>query len=99
MRRWLGRGRTVLVDSTDGEAMGRYPQVNRAAARQQMYILSPEGELAGGYDGVVMIVGAMGGAGLVVWGMRLAWIRRPGWAVYRWIARHRSCAGGACSIG
>lgn len=98
VRRMLGGGRVVLVDSTRVELMRDYLRVNPAAARQQMYVLTPADGLGGGYDGVVLLVEAFAAGKLLGPMMRWRGISRLGHVVYRWVARHRGCAGGACSI-
>lgn len=98
IRRWLGKTRTMLVDSTDPAAMRQYPQVDPAAAQEQMFVLSPDGLLAGGYDGAVLLLQAFPMLHPLLPILRWAPIHRLGHRTYRWIARHRGCAGGACSI-
>ncbi|MCC6422721.1 MAG: DUF393 domain-containing protein [Phycisphaerales bacterium] len=98
VRRLLGAQRALLVDSTRMDLMQEYPRVNPMAARQRMYVLTPGEELCGGYDGVVLLVGAFAVGRMVVGLMRRPGVSRVGHAVYGWVARHRGCAGGACSI-
>jgi predicted DCC family thiol-disulfide oxidoreductase YuxK len=95
----------VFVNIQDRAALARFPMVDPRAAQGQMFVLGPDGRLAGGFDAVLALLPTVPSLGalapLLAWGP----LRRLGWAVYRWVARNRyrlggytSCAGGACRL-
>ncbi|HEY8668116.1 MAG TPA: DCC1-like thiol-disulfide oxidoreductase family protein [Tepidisphaeraceae bacterium] len=94
-----------FVDLHDEQRMAPFPMVDRQAAKGQMFVLSPGGELAGEYDGLVSAAEGLAGWRSIVPLLRWAPVRALGWRGYRWVARNRyrlggsvSCEDGACAI-
>ena len=85
--------------------MAAFPRVDREAGLRQVFVLDPSGELAGGYDGFVLLVPALRWLRPLRLVLRLRPVRAAGRRVYAWVARNRyriggrvSCDGGACRL-
>jgi predicted DCC family thiol-disulfide oxidoreductase YuxK len=94
-----------FVDVQDPAAMAAFPRVDREAGLRQMFVLDPTGELAGGYDGFVLLLPALRWLRPLRHVLRLRPVRAAGRRVYQWVARNRyrlggrvSCDGGACRL-
>lgn len=71
----------------------------RAEHEQRLWVGGAEGELEGGFDGVLRILAALPGwQGLARLGARPL-VRRIGRRLYAVVARHRQASGGAASSG
>jgi predicted DCC family thiol-disulfide oxidoreductase YuxK len=95
----------TFVNSRDERAMAAFPMVDREAARAQMFVLTPTGQLAGGYDAFVALLPALPTFRWLRPALGLAPVAAVGRRVYRLIARNRyrlwgsvPCADGACRI-
>jgi predicted DCC family thiol-disulfide oxidoreductase YuxK len=104
LERLRPRAKVTFVDLRDEGAMRGYPMVRRAGL-SQMFVMDSAGEVAGGYDGFVLMAPVIpwvrGMSGVLRWRA----VRAVGRVVYRWVARHRyalggavSCEGGACAV-
>jgi predicted DCC family thiol-disulfide oxidoreductase YuxK len=105
LERLRPRAEVVFVDLRDDAAMGAFPMVDRAASLGQMFVLDPDGGLAGGYDGFLSLAPTIPLLRPVRRVLKSGPVRWAGWKVYRWVARNRyrlggavSCEGGACGI-
>lgn len=78
--------RFTFVDSRDPVAMARFPGVGRAETEGQLFVVTPDGRSAGGYDGLLLLLppGHPLGPSLSV-----PRVRSLGRRVYGWVARNR----------
>ena len=106
VERLPSRAELQFVDIQDARLMSRFPMVDPRAAQGQMFVLSPDGSLAGGFDAIVSLLPALSGLRPLRPLLGSEPIRRIGHRLYQWVARNRyrlggmtPCAGGACKIG
>ena len=99
------RAELEFVDINDARRMSGYPIVDPHAAQGQMFVLAPDGSLAGGFDAIVSLLPALSGLRRLRPLLSPAPVRSVGRRLYRWVARNRyrlggmtTCAGGACRI-
>jgi predicted DCC family thiol-disulfide oxidoreductase YuxK len=108
-RRTVGRlparAELQFVDINDARLMSRYPTIDPHAAQGQMFVLSPDGSLAGGFDAIVALLPALSGLRRIRPLLSPEPVRRVGRTLYRWVARNRyrlggmtTCADGACRV-
>ena len=105
VERLPSRADLAFVDIQDGLLMSRYPMVDPRAAQGQMYVLAPDGSLAGGFDAIVSLLPALPGLRALRPLLAPEPVRKVGRRLYRWVARNRyrlggmtPCVGGACKI-
>ena len=105
VERLPSRAELDFVDIQDARLMSRYPMVDPRAAQGQMFVLSPDGSLTGGFDAIVSLLPALPGLRRLRPLLSSEPARKVGRRVYRWVARNRyrlggmtPCAGGACRI-
>jgi predicted DCC family thiol-disulfide oxidoreductase YuxK len=98
-------GELRFIDINDAAALARYPRVDPVGARGQMYVLGPDGSLAGGFDAIVSLLPAVPLLRPLHPLLRPEPVRRVGRRLYRWVARNRyrlggamPCVDGACRI-
>jgi len=98
-------GRARFVDLNDAAAVRAYPELDPRTCLGQMWVQSPAGRMAGGYDAFTMLVPALPLLSPLAPLMRLGPVRAVGDVVYRWVARNRyrlggqvSCHDGACAV-
>jgi predicted DCC family thiol-disulfide oxidoreductase YuxK len=94
-----------FVDINDARLMSRYPMIDPRAAQGQMFVLGPDGSLAGGFDAIVSLLPALSGLRRLRPLLSPEPVRRIGRRLYRWVARNRyrlggatTCAAGACKV-
>jgi predicted DCC family thiol-disulfide oxidoreductase YuxK len=66
---------------------------------REMRVVTAEGELFGGADAIVYLTGQIWWAWPVYGAAQLPGVRRILRAGYRWLADHRVCSSGTCSVG
>ena len=66
---------------------------------REMRVITAEGELFGGADAIVYLAGQIWWAWPVYVAAQLPGMRRILRAGYRWVADHRRCSSGKCSVG
>ena len=105
VERLPARADLFFVDTQDAGLMSRFPMVEPRAAQGQMFVLSPDGSLSGGFDAIVSLLPALSGLRALRPVLAAEPVRQIGRRLYRWVARNRyrlggmaPCAGGACSI-
>ncbi len=84
-----------FVDVNDRGALDRWPMVDPGKAQEEVFVLTPEHRLLGGYDAVVRLLAAttaVGRAARPMLGSRPA--RAIGSRVYHWVSRHRHALDG-----
>jgi predicted DCC family thiol-disulfide oxidoreductase YuxK len=106
---WLERRdvnrRFAFVDSRDADEMGKWPAVGGEETTGRMVVVGPRGEKRGGYDGVVMLMGALPRWTWFAPVMGACGVRSVGRWVYRRVARNRyrlfgrvECEAGVCRV-
>ena len=105
VERLPSRARLDFVDINDARRMSRYPMIDPHAAQGQMFVLSPDGSVSGGFDAIVSLLPALSGLRRLRPLLSPEPARKVGRRLYRWVARNRyrlggatTCAGGACRI-
>lgn len=105
LERLRPRAQLVFIDVRDDGAMRAHPRVDRQASLRQMFVLSPSGHLAGGYDAFVSLAPTIPLLRPLHPLLASVPIRSVGWALYRWVARNRyrlggavACEAGACKV-
>lgn len=109
-KRWLeardAQSRFTFVDSRDPAAMARFPAITPQETEGQMVVLTPAGQVAGGFDAILLLLLAIPRWRRVAPLLRTRPGRWLGKRVYRWIARNRyrlfgkipACDAGVCRI-
>lgn len=95
----------VFVDTHDARAMEPFAAMRGKDVAGQVWVRSPDGRLAGGYDGLMLLAEALDFIRFLLPPLRWAPVRRVGRRVYGWVARHRyrlfgatSCTRGTCVL-
>lgn len=93
----LARRGLILVPLQD-------PGIHRiltAAGREpmaEMHLIWGDGTILGGADAWFAIAGRIPWLGPIGWLSRVPGVKPGARRIYRWIARHRYCVGGACAV-
>jgi len=91
-----------FVDSNDAPTMAQYPEMD---SRGQMYVLTPAGELSGGYDALAALAPIIPAVSWMSRFFTISPVRAIGRRAYAWLAANRyrlggqaPCHQGACAI-
>lgn len=77
----------VAID--DERVLRRFPQVPPQRAHTQMHVIDPRGQVSGGYDAVVRLLGLVPAFSPVHALLQHPAISRRGRRAYGWVARNR----------
>lgn len=113
-RRWVTRldrqERIALLDARDwGQVQGRFPQLEREALLGAIHVITPDGGVHTGYDGVRMLCRELPAVAWLAPLMGWPLVRHVGPLIYGWVARNRfrlsrvlgagaTCEGDSCRV-
>jgi predicted DCC family thiol-disulfide oxidoreductase YuxK len=91
--RWIGArdrdGRIERLDLRDDATAARFPSLSPDAVRAQMHVVTPDGAVAIGIDGVRAVLEVLPGWSLAARVLGVPGLRAVAGVVYRAFARHR----------
>jgi predicted DCC family thiol-disulfide oxidoreductase YuxK len=91
--RWIAardpEGRIERLDLRDAVTAARFPDLSPDAVRAQMHVVTPDGAVLVGLDGVRAVLEVLPGWGLVARTLGLPGLHAVASALYRAFARHR----------
>jgi predicted DCC family thiol-disulfide oxidoreductase YuxK len=102
-------GAIELVNFQEPGALDRFPGISLEACMRQMYLVTPEGRVYGGFEAAVRALATRPVLGLLAWVYYLPGLRQLCDLVYRLIAANRyrlmgkavaagECEGGTCAM-
>ena len=103
-RRWAGRFQPLLKRNgielipLQTSAVRAFLKLPDKKLLEEMRVITPDGEVYGGADAFVYLARVIPGGQILDAIARLPGVPPIIRAVYRWIARNRSCDGGACEL-
>jgi predicted DCC family thiol-disulfide oxidoreductase YuxK len=94
-----------FVNVQEPGALFPYPKIDPIAALGQMHVITPDGDVAAGFDAILALMPAFPSLRTFHPLLRGPLMRQLGQKVYRWVAQNRyrisgtnGCEGGACKL-